>query len=196
MNAYAGRHWFAPRGNVAGRRACGFALITALLMLVILTLLGVSLMSGIGLQEKMSSNTREKTRAFDAAQAALLAAQNYLDSQTTPPSGSACSPAMTTPQVCNNGALANPTDETTWPGYVTYTPAGMTVDANGGKDVYASAPRYYIYDLGGAPPNPHYYRITAWATGGNAASVAVVQAVFELTGSSGGNTSAKTVMGP
>ncbi len=49
----------------------GFALVTALVFLVILTLLGVSMMSGTGLQTKMASNTQQKQLAFEAAQATL-----------------------------------------------------------------------------------------------------------------------------
>jgi type IV pilus assembly protein PilX len=56
----------------------GFALIASLLILVILTLLGVSMFSGVGLQEKMAGNLRTKMRALDAANAALAAGEQNL----------------------------------------------------------------------------------------------------------------------
>lgn len=59
-------------------RQRGFALIASLLILVILTLLGVSMFSGVGLQERMAGNLRTKTRALDAANAALAAAEQNL----------------------------------------------------------------------------------------------------------------------
>jgi Tfp pilus assembly protein PilX len=61
-----------------GTRQRGFALIASLLILVILTLLGVSMFSGVGLQERMAGNLRTKTRALDAANAALSAAEQNL----------------------------------------------------------------------------------------------------------------------
>lgn len=171
----------------------GFALITALLMLVILTLLGVSMMSGVSLQDKMAGNTREKTRAFDAAQAALVAAQNYLAGLTAAPSGGVCSGTVSAPRVCS-AALLNPTS-VPWVNGVDYTPTGMTISSSGGQFTYAASPQYYIQDLSPAGSNPHMYLITAQATGGNANAVAVVQSVYVLSGSAGGNTSAAPVMG-
>ena len=56
----------------------GFALIASLLILVILTLLGVSL------QERMAGNLRTKTRALNAANAALAAAEQNLLKPLTP----------------------------------------------------------------------------------------------------------------
>jgi type IV pilus assembly protein PilX len=87
--------------TAGGRSQRGFALIASLLILVILTLLGVSMFSGVGLQERMAGNLRTKTRALDAANAALAAAeQNLLKplaplNFTAPPSaaGSSAIPA-------------------------------------------------------------------------------------------------------
>lgn len=170
----------------------GFALITALLMLVILTLLGVSMMSGVGLQEKISSNTREKTRAFDAAQAALIYAQNYLAGLANAPSGGTCSGTATSARVCA-AALSNPT-AVPWADGVDYMPAGMQVSPTGGDNTYYAQTQYYIQDLGGT--NPHLYRITAQARGGNANAVAVVSSIYSLGGAGGGHTPASSVMGP
>ena len=64
--------------RIDGTRQRGFALIASLLILVILTLLGVSMFSGVGLQERMAGNLRTKTRALDAANAALAAAEQNL----------------------------------------------------------------------------------------------------------------------
>ncbi|MEJ2480479.1 MAG: pilus assembly protein [Acidihalobacter sp.] len=64
--------------TAGGRRQRGFALIASLLILVILTLLGVSMFSGVGLQERMAGNLRTKTRALNAANAALSAAEQNL----------------------------------------------------------------------------------------------------------------------
>jgi type IV pilus assembly protein PilX len=49
----------------------GYVLIVGLLFLLVLSLLAVSMMKSFGMQEKIASNTREKQRAFEAAQSAL-----------------------------------------------------------------------------------------------------------------------------
>ena len=59
-------------------RQRGSALITALSILLVLTVLGVSAMSTSALQERMAGNARDAEVAFEAAEAALRAAENYL----------------------------------------------------------------------------------------------------------------------
>jgi len=59
-------------------RQRGGALITALSILLVLTVLGVSAMSTSALQERMAGNARDAEIAFEAAEAALRAAEKYL----------------------------------------------------------------------------------------------------------------------
>lgn len=56
----------------------GVALITSLIFLVILTLLGLSVVSSTTAEEKMSRNTRDVDVAFAAAEAALRDAELHL----------------------------------------------------------------------------------------------------------------------
>jgi len=56
----------------------GSVLILSLLMLVVLTIIGVSSMSTSSLQEKMAGNFRDREIAFQAAEVALAAAENYV----------------------------------------------------------------------------------------------------------------------
>jgi type IV pilus assembly protein PilX len=58
----------------------GSVLVLSLIMLVILTMLGVSSMSSSSLQEKMAGNFRDRQIAFQAAEAALAFAENYVNS--------------------------------------------------------------------------------------------------------------------
>lgn len=60
----------------------GSALIVSLLILVVLTLLGVSAMTSSGLEERMSGNSRDQNLAFESAEAALIDAQEYLENIT------------------------------------------------------------------------------------------------------------------
>lgn len=61
----------------------GAALVISLLMLLILTLLGVSGMQGTVLQERMASNTRDRSIAFQAAESAMRDAEAFLNTIVT-----------------------------------------------------------------------------------------------------------------
>lgn len=56
---------------LAGRYERGTALIMSLVILMILTILGITAMSTASLEERMSGNTQESTRAFEAAESGL-----------------------------------------------------------------------------------------------------------------------------
>jgi type IV pilus assembly protein PilX len=60
-------------------RQRGAALITALVLLVILTMLGLSSMTTNTMEERMSSNAQEKNRAFQAAEAGIQIAMTNSD---------------------------------------------------------------------------------------------------------------------
>jgi Tfp pilus assembly protein PilX len=53
------------------RRQSGAVLIVAMVILVILTLLGVTAMNTSSLEEKMASNTQEQVRTFQAAETGI-----------------------------------------------------------------------------------------------------------------------------
>lgn len=59
----------------AGRER-GAALVMALVILLILTLLGITAMGTSSLQEKMAGNIQESTRSFEAAESGLVQALN------------------------------------------------------------------------------------------------------------------------
>jgi Tfp pilus assembly protein PilX len=57
----------------------GITLIISLVLLLLLTIIGVSSMKVSNLQEKMAGNDRDRNLAFQAAEAALRAAQRHLE---------------------------------------------------------------------------------------------------------------------
>lgn len=61
----------------------GSALITALSILLIMTVLGISAMSTTALQERMAGNARDAEVAFEAAETALRAAEAFLVANPT-----------------------------------------------------------------------------------------------------------------
>ena len=56
----------------------GAALVVSLIMLVLMTLIGVTAMRVTTVQEKMVANSRDLNIAFQAAEAALLRGRNYI----------------------------------------------------------------------------------------------------------------------
>ncbi len=56
----------------------GAVLVISLIILLLMTIIGVSAMQGTTLQEKMAGNLRDGNIAFQAAEAALRDAENYL----------------------------------------------------------------------------------------------------------------------
>ena len=58
-------------------RESGVALVLSLLLLVIMTIVGVALLNGTILQERMSSNNRLQTLAFEAASAGISEALSF-----------------------------------------------------------------------------------------------------------------------
>ena len=58
----------------------GVVLVIGLIMLAVMTLLAVTSMQSSGLQELMSSNIKDKMTAFEAAESAMRAAEEFLDS--------------------------------------------------------------------------------------------------------------------
>lgn len=57
----------------------GSALIISLMILIVMTLLGLTAMGTSGLQERMAGNTRDTALAFQAAETALRDAENYYE---------------------------------------------------------------------------------------------------------------------
>ncbi|APZ44105.1 pilus assembly PilX family protein [Acidihalobacter ferrooxydans] len=201
MNARPG-HTAMPRAQR------GFVLILSLLMLIVLTLLGVSLLSGVTLQQKMSGNSREKARATSAASFALDAVQSQLTSQ--PLTAQSCASAASNGwRVCDTGTLTSSSavQNSTWglgggatlgtP--VTALPANAfsvsLLSTTGGSNVYYHVPEFIVQYQGQGVVPPGYsvqvsnyksgsapvidnYLITTMGTGGNPSAVSVLQSLY------------------
>jgi len=172
----------------------GIALATSLLILVVVTLIGLTMFRGFGLQQKIAGNTREKERAFRAAQDALEFGESWLvnagSTAANCTSAQSTNVTVTNMLVCSN-SLTNPSDPTTWPTLLNYTPPSMTVLSGGnliasGTDInYSQAPGVYVayvstnVDQGGHTTN--VYTVTAAGFGGSTSSESVVQSVYAVT---------------
>src|SRR5262249_38430385 len=142
-----------------------------------------------GLLDRISANTRDKERSFEAAQSALQYGEWWL--QSFGGNGSPCTAIVSgqTPAsggVCSN-SLAHP-GPVPWAAGFTYTPPNLTVAAGGGMagtsgDVnYQSAPVFYIERLGISPDGrSQIYQVTATGSGGAGGTTTVVRSTYQIT---------------
>ncbi len=108
--------WNVP-SFTGNRYERGTVLIMSLVILMILTILGITAMSTASLEEKMSGNTQESTRSFEAAESGLNTAMNTsggLDLNTT------YALPKTLPQVDYGGGKSGSAVVTTW--FVQFSP--------------------------------------------------------------------------
>lgn len=166
------------------RSVRGFALISALLLLLVITLLGVSLFLGVGLQQRAAGNSLDKSRALELAESTSSAAENWLGSFTKTPIPEDCRNTSAGGQfrVC----MAPPPvpDNPPWNGATSLALSQVRVSTSGGINTYAGNPQVWITYLGRATMGPGtLYRIDAFAYGGSAHTMAVVESVYYVGGS-------------
>jgi type IV pilus assembly protein PilX len=138
----------------------GVALVVALILLVVITLVGLAAVRGTIVQQKMSANMYDRQIAFQAAEAALRQAQNKAQSVPTPVTAATlpttirdCSPAS------GNICLANPlVDTTRLPAADIISVATTSFDA--GK-LAAGQPQYVVEYMGNfAIPTPNVQQLS------------------------------------
>jgi len=164
----------------------GMVLITALLLLIVVTILAVGVFRSFGLDEKIAGNVREKHRAVNAAETAEEYAEWWLAAGNAGPGpGVVCTPplvAATVGEVCSNvmtNAAALPMP---WSVGVSYTPAAptaMNITTAGGQDTYYYSPTFYISYLGPSPAGQGtVYQIDAAGYAGSPDTAAVIETTY------------------
>lgn len=185
------------KNKVGGRSERGAILVVSLIILLILTILGVSVMHTTTLEEKMAAATRDKDLALQAAETALRAAEDYLavskpnsDQFSDTCNAGRCTvaaggvPRWEDPNICSTDSVWN---------------GGCSVELTGAQTIQGvdQQPRYIIEFLkasGGALNNPMvanlgdfpkekasiYYRITALGYGGSPDSQVMLQSTFGI----------------
>lgn len=189
------------------QRPRGIVLPTAMIILLVMSVLAISMLRNYGNLERIADDTRDKQRAFNAAQNTLQYGEWWL-TQGNAGAGTTCALAYsadvaatnaTYARVCSNGLISTASTATqaqisvvpwqTSGGIAlgnTYTPPGMAgkVSSTGGKDTYASTPKFYVTSLGVDPTATiQLYQVSAMAQGGSPDAVAVVQSVYGVKSS-------------
>jgi type IV pilus assembly protein PilX len=174
------------RINMVARQR-GAVLIMALLLLVVMTLLGLSAMRGAVMEERMAGNAHDHNMAFQAAESGLRDAADWLLGLAARPTPDAsASGGVYLLGSIGNGAADYSFD---WVG------AGTEYGANtaqGGGDFprQAALPRYVVEESAFVPDSldpdaaaqgqgRYYYTVSSIGYGGSSAAESVVQSVFE-----------------
>ncbi len=133
------------------RRETGAALIVSLVLLLVMTLIGLTAMRQNVLEERMAGASMERNSAMQLAEAALRDAETWLDNQLLPPSPSSAGPTDVWAQMAPENVFGP------------FVPFSQWTDAN-----WAGAPLWNYGQRTGAAnlPNtttPPRYVIEQWA---------------------------------
>lgn len=183
----------------------GIALLVSLIMLIVVTLIGISSIRTVLMEERMTGNTYDRSLGFQAAEAALRVgeAQALAQSQTTPPnagfpgasgtyadstSGTCPADYFTNASLCTNGFCKTPDvdcagrwEDATFTGWQNAT--GLSLGT-----VVSGTPQFFVEYLGGNFPcqpdtdpttylSCSRYRVTARSTGTDRATV-ILQSIY------------------
>ena len=162
----------------------GVALIVALILVVIMSLLGLAGVRMIFQEEKMVSYTYDRTLTFQAAEAALRQVENGIAQVKPEPLSGAC--ADFTSGIFAVRTCPPPVAGAAVPRWMDTEFAGWADTAAVGVGTLAITPQYFVEYLGSGfpcgldpadPPVCKRYRITARA-GGNGRAEVMVQSLY------------------
>lgn len=167
------------------------ALITGLLLLMVVTIIGLSMFRSYGMQEKIASNAREKDRALNAAISAQQFAENWIASAAATPVGGICTAGIVSSnvgQVCTNKVDNADQGFATGSWTIGGAPVGIRFDSFTGQTISAAnpsmgswyqAPQFYVTQLG-VSGNSTFYQIDSVGWGGTSNSIAVVESTYQV----------------
>jgi len=124
----------------------GVAIVVALVLLVVVTLVGLAAVRGTIMQQKMTANFYDREVAFQAAEAALRQGEAAVHAAASPSGFRDCSPSSTTK------CVPNPFTDST------VTATSIATTAFDATKLAASQPQYVVEYLGNftiPPPNVH-----------------------------------------
>jgi type IV pilus assembly protein PilX len=122
----------------------GVALVVALILLIVITLVGLAAVHGTIMQQKMTSNFYDRQLAFQASEAALRQAEAIVQATTPPGISSQIRDCSTTASPVNK-CLANPFADTSTAVAAFIQPVPPAFFTPGGS---AGQPQYIIEYLG------------------------------------------------
>ena len=178
------------RNFIAIKTQSGVVLLVSLIMLLLLTLIGITGSQVTGQEEKMAGNMRDKNLAFQAAESALSEAEAKVTQLAFNCTNGRFKPMD---KNCDNTLETVPVWEAVdWTTTGTVSTADNAVPYSKGNLDLSSTPAYIIETLPGtscavatspcpAGQSRYNYRITARATGGSSTAVVMIQSVFQTS---------------
>ena len=170
--------------NQYKKKQQGAVLVISLIMLVLLTIIGVTSMQVTGLEEKMSGNNKDHNAAFQAAEVTLRNAELYINSLTT----------LADFNDTQAGFLSEATDDPNYLSAATWTTANSATGRS--VDSLSTTPRYIIKHVGEQGDSINeglnvtgygeslaggaitLFRVTAMSTGNTGNSRIIVQSYY------------------
>jgi len=177
--------------NANSRSQQGAALFVSLMMLILVTILGVTGVRMVSLEEKMAGNSFDRNLAFQAAEAALREAEKYVeDNKPIPTYTDADDTCPSSPDPinnCTNGVCPKADKDcvTRWESsaFTGWKNATTSLAALSG-----TAPQYFIEYLGASfhctdggasdPKNCKRYRVTAQSNPGTGRATVMLQSIY------------------
>lgn len=158
-------------------RQKGIALVIALILLVIMTLIGLSAMRTVSLEERMTGQTFDRSISFQAAEAALKEGEALLVGATPPTPTSGCSLGVCAPPAVSSTERWLDASFTDWQNATTLNNGGISI-----------TPQYIVEYLGNTfPCNPgsptstndcKRYRVTARSNAGADRAAVILQTMY------------------
>jgi type IV pilus assembly protein PilX len=160
----------------------GATLAVSLIILLIVTILGISAITATLFQEKMAANTQDNMLAFEAAETGLTEAQDWITQQTTPPTAEA---------TCSTSPCVHPLDGSL--AFELLPPSWWSSNAtasNTSLPNVSTPPYFFIELLQFIPDSPvlnqsmtqnqgiYYYQITVRGTGSTSDSTSIIQSTI------------------
>jgi type IV pilus assembly protein PilX len=161
----------------------GVVLVTALILLVVMTLLGIAGIRLVTQEERMTGYAYDRGLTFQASEAALRQAETAIELIKPEPTAAGCIDATSGVESLRICSAPNPADAPRW---TSATFANWANATTVGTGTLAITPQYFAEYLGNSFPcgfDPtstpvcKRYRITARA-GGNGRAAAMVQSIY------------------
>lgn len=151
----------------------GVVLIVSLIMLLLLTIIGVTSMQVTGLEEKMAGNMRNQNLAFQSAETALRDREAWIFTRPSEPaidSATVWALNAADPIPTNSADWWHDVNDAWWPINAValgFTPAGIATAPRSIIEFKRFAADTLLIGAGGSIPGITYYQITSRGTGGN-----------------------------
>lgn len=172
--------------------SAGFTLVASLLLLLVLTLLGVSSMTTVSMQERMAKNLKEKERASEASEMATRGAERFITQLLDIPDPSNTAPTNVWNLDGPTGGIPGFLTDSNWANAIDFTSPPFdtgTLIGTGSANLYAARPQSYTEEALFQPYSldPEdlaqgnglfYYRVTGRGVGGDVTAVSIIQSMF------------------